>query len=409
MGIEKRLAEIQERAAAILAEMEGEVTEERMAELEQEQAALEAENNALRRKMELRGRLADMDPGEQAPADGPDAGEQEARARQVKETGRMEISAAEVRAYMERESRAVLIATGKLTEPTGTGNVIRDLNTGVSSIVDQVYVSDLTGCAAFEEAFVKTESEAGSRQDGQAGTESTPTFGIAKILPTLINTTSYVSKNISRVNPLAYEEKVRSLALKALRVKAAALIASGDGANFYGIKTAVDTDGDAMFKKHYVEAGKITEFTLREITFQYGGNDELGGNARLFLTKEDLAAFGAVRGTNEKKAIYEIKADPGNANTGTIQDGGVIVPYTLLSSLESLSTAKQGTKDIDTMLYGDPMNFELGLFGPYSVEVSRDYKFAEGLHTIMGEAMLGGNLIVKDGFVIVSVKAKAGG
>ena len=125
------------------------------------------------------------------------------------------------------------------------------------------------------------------------------------------------------------------------------------------------------------------------------------------MTKEDLAAFGAVRGTNEKKAIYEITADPGNANTGTIKDGGTIVPYTLMSGLNSLSKAVQGETAVQTMLYGDPENFELGLFGPYSVEVSKDYKFAEGLLTIMGEIMAVGNLVVGDGFVVVTLKAKA--
>lgn len=405
--MEKRLKEIQERAAAILKEMEDEITAERMTELEAEQRKLAEEKELIERKMNVRGRLQSMAPEEGKPAAGPGESDAEARAVRVKETGKLEIPVAEVRKSLGVTSRSVTIDSGNITTPTGTGNTIRD-NTGmISSIVDQVYSQDLTGCAAFEEAYIKTVSEASEREDGKANEASEPTFGIAKIQPVLINVTSYVSRNIQRVNPLAYEEKVKSMAIKALRKKLGMLIANGDGKTFYGIRTAVNTDEEPMYKTYEVDKTAITAGTLREITFQYGGNDELGSNARLFLTKEDLAAFGAVRGTNEKKAIYEITADPGNANTGTIKDGGTIVPYTLMSGLNSLSKAVQGETAVQTMLYGDPENFELGLFGPYSVEVSKDYKFAEGLLTIMGEIMAGGNLVVGDGFVVVTLKAKS--
>lgn len=403
--MEKRLKEIQKRAEEILKEMDGEITEERMAELEKEQQDLEKEKALLERKMNVRGRLQDMTPEEKKPEAGPEGITAEKRAARVKETGRLEIEVAELREHMG-ESRAVTIANGNLTKPTGTGTTIHDNMDSVSSIVDQVYSSDLTGCAAFEEAYVKTESEASEREDGKANDASEPTFGIAKITPVLINVTSYVSKNIQRINPLAYEEKVKSIAIKALRRKVGNLIANGDGKTFYGIKTAENTDGEKIYKTYEVEKAEINEKTLRDITFQYGGNEELGTNARLFLTKEDLAAFGAVRGTNEKEAIYEITADSNNANTGIIKDGGTIVPYTIMSGLTSLSKTTQGEKAVQTMLYGDPGNFELGLFGTYSVEVSKDYKFAEGLLTIMGEVMIGGNLIVGEGFVVVTLKAK---
>lgn len=405
--MEKRLKEILERAAEILTEMDGEVTEERMAELEAEQKELEKEKALIERKMNVQGRLRELSQEERKPEAGPEGDSAEERAAKAKETGKLEIGVTELRGHMGTMSRAVTIANGNLTKPVGTGNTIRDNMDGVSSIVDQVYSSDLTGCAAFEEAYIKTESVASEREDGTANTASEPTFGVAKIQPVLINVTSYVSKNIQRVNPLAYEEKVKSMAIKALRRKVANLIANGDGKTFYGIKTAENTDGEKIYKTYEVDKTEINAGTLREITFQYGGNEELGANARLFLTKEDLAAFGAVRGTNEKKAIYEITADSNNANTGTIKDGGTIVPYTIMSGLTSLSKATQGAKAVQTMLYGDPGNFELGLFGPYSVEVSRDYKFAEGLLTIMGEVMIGGNLIVGEGFVVVTLKAKS--
>ncbi|MCM1057897.1 MAG: phage major capsid protein [Firmicutes bacterium] len=404
--MEKRMKEIQERVAAILAELKGDLTEERLAELEAEQRALETEKSMLQRKMDVRGRLKDMAPEEDKPAEGPAEDDREARAAKVQESGRLTISAEEIRSFMGGNARALTLATGSLTKPTDTGKNIRDNMEGVSSIVDQVYTQDLTGLTAYEEPYVVEELTAGTREDGKAQKESEPKFAIAMIQPADISVTAYVSKNIKRLTPVAYEEKVRAMALKALRRKLAGYIAGGDGKNFFGIKNAENKDKEKIYKTMEVDTPNIAADTLRNIVFSYGGSEEIGAGARLYLTKEDLAAFGKVRGTNEKKPVYEITADAGNANCGTIKDGGTIVPYTLLGSLQSLCKAKQGAAPVQTMLYGDPMNFEVGLFGDYTIEVSRDYKFAEGLLTIMGEVMVGGNLIVHEGFVVVTLAAK---
>lgn len=129
----------------------------------------------------------------------------------------------------------------------------------------------------------------------------------------------------------------------------------------------------------------------------------MGANARLLLTKVDLKAIGALRGTNEKRRLFEIAPDAGNPNTGIIRDGGVVVPYTICSDLTSLSTATAGSAAIQTMLYGDPMNFEVGLFGDFTVRVDESVKAVERMHTILGDAMVGGNLTVDKGFVVATL------
>ena len=45
------------------------------------------------------------------------------------------------------------------------------------------------------------------------------------------------------------------------------------------------------------------------------------------------------------------------------------------------------TLRLEAMLYGDPFNFELGLFGPYSIRVDESYKAAQRLKTILGDVM----------------------
>ena len=145
---------------------------------------------------------------------------------------------------------------------------------------------------------------------------------------------------------------------------------------------------------------------LEDIVFAYGYDEEIGGNARLFLNKADLAAIGKLR-DGDNHALYKIIPDPGNANTGRITDGGLIVPYTIGSALTALSGSTAGSADIQTMLYGDPMNYELGLFGPYSIRIDESVKAVERMNTILGDVMVGGNLIAKDGFCIATL-AKSG-
>ena len=82
--------------------------------------------------------------------------------------------------------------------------------------------------------------------------------------------------------------------------------------------------------------------------------------------------------------------------------------YILDDSLTALSTAVQTTNAIKTMVYVDLSAYLLGLFGNYKVEVSKDYKFAEGLLAVRGEVMAGGNLCVDQAATVVTLAASAG-
>ena len=217
--------------------------------------------------------------------------------------------------------------------------------------------------------------------------------------------TSLVDRNLSRLTPVAYEEKIRSIAMRALRRKVAAMIYNGDGQgsnDMFGIKTAKDTDGGVLYKT--VDVTAIAAGFLDAVVFGYGSDEEVGGNARLFLNKKDLAAIGALR-TDDGKRIYEIVPDPANANVGRITDGGLIVPYVIGSALTSLADSVQTSSPIPTMVYGDPMNYELGLFGPYTIRIDESVKAIERMNAILGDCMVGGNLIMKDGFVVVNLPA----
>lgn len=304
---------------------------------------------------------------------------------------------------------SITLATGTLVEPTGAGTNIRDpLGNVVSSIVDQVYVQNLTGMGSFLEPYVISELDAKggkvSTNAGKARTTSTdPTFGVAKISPYELHVTQFVDRNISRLSPADYYAKIYNMAMRAMRRKLAALIVNGDGQatpDMFGIKNAKNVAGAVIAAS--VDVSSIDENLLDELFFSYGSDEAIGQNARLYLNKADLKAIGKLRNT-DKQRVFKINPAAGNPNTGTIEDGGNIVPYTIVSDLTALSGSTAGSAAIQTMLYGDPSNYELGLFGDYTVRVDDSVKAVERMVTILGDAMVGGNLIVDKGFVIANL------
>lgn len=195
--------------------------------------------------------------------------------------------------------------------------------------------------------------------------------------------------------------------MTALRKKTGALIVTGNPAATIPeptgiLKAAAIADGSD------ITVETINEKTLRKIALAYGGANNVEGGGVLLLNKDDLIAFGDIRGTNEKKAVYEIEFSENSTTTGTIKDGGLAVRFCIVDELPALSNSKT-TAGSYCMAYGKPLAYQLDLFGPYTVEVSRDYKFAEGLLAVMGEAMIGGNVITENGFLRIKNKAAAGG
>lgn len=301
---------------------------------------------------------------------------------------------------------SVLIGTDTLAKPTGVGTRIRDNQDTVSGVLSMVTVEDLSGCQEWQEPYVKENSTAKVGADGTAPTESNPTFRVAAVKPVLVDTIAYVSRHIANLTPVAYYEKVKALALNALREKIVELMTKGDGNTFYGFSNAKNTKGEFIAKTLTVNSVAIDEKFLRNLVLRSGGKNTTGHGV-LQLTKDDLVAFGDVRGS-DKKPVYEIVPDAATSgNTGFIKDGGLSVPYVVNSYLTSLSTATQGAAALPTMIYGDLSAYMLGLFGNYSVLVDSSYKFAEKLLSVMGEVMAGGNLCAHEALTVVTLAAKA--
>jgi len=319
----------------------------------------------------------------------------EERAKQFVETGKTKVSA--------MEARSTLLSGGAIATPSGVGGIGEPFNI-VSSIIDMVTVEDMTGMGGYKEAFTSAWQTAGAGEEGTVANASDPTFKVANILPFDIDVVSYVSKQIRKQSPLQYEDKVRKGALAALKKKAVSYIIGGNGSTEpFGIYHAADKDAAAICEAYEVTSNTIDATTLRKIVFAYGGDENVGAGAKLFLNKKDLIKFGDVRGTGEKKAVYEIIPDGANPNIGVIKDGGLAVPYVICSDVTALSESTYNDADIPTMIYGTPANYKLGLFGDFEVSVSEDYRFGEGLLTIRGEVLIGGNVIADKGFIVVTL------
>lgn len=305
----------------------------------------------------------------------------------------VKISNVEIR----RALRNAVTITGQIVQPTGAGSEIHGGDSAIASILDLVRVEDMSGLSGWEEPYVITEGTAVTAdpvaKSGTARTTSTdPTFGIAQIIPMEITTTSYVDRNIGTLSPARYFEKVQALALRALRRDAVKMIVNGavDGTKTsYGIKTAKNKANTNITKIDTYTA--IDENTLDDLYFDYGADSELGGEAVLQLTKADLKAIGQLRGTNEKQRLFTITPQ-GNGNRGVIADGGVQIPYVLVPQLTA-----------GDLIYGNPMHYLLGLFGDYEIRADESVKSIERMHTILGDAMIGGNVVEHEGFVYYHV------
>lgn len=320
----------------------------------------------------------------------------------------VQLSGVEVARHLRNSTT---LATGTLAEPNGVGGVLRDpIGNRPSSLIDQVYVQDLTGMSSFSEPYVITEIDAkGATVTGKAGkardASTDPTFGVAVISPYELTVTSYVDRNIARLTPVPYYQKIFNMTMPAFSRKINEMIVNGDGQSnptMFGIKNAKNKAGNAIFST--VNVTGVDENLLDDLFYAYGSDSMIGTGARLYLTKADLKAIGMVRNANMER-VYKVIPDTGNPNTGRIEDGGNSILYCIVPGLTSLSESTAGSAAIQTMVYGDPMNYELGLFGGYTIRVDESIKGVERMLTILGDAMVGGNLIVDKGFSVATVAA----
>lgn len=294
-------------------------------------------------------------------------------------------------------SKALLLGDDGLLFPSRVDTTIRDGGKTVSSIVDQVSTINLTGTNHFSVPIAVKDLQAyGGDPVDLSGTlrqESKNEFDYAEIAPYELNVTTYVPRNLGDLTTIDYEGYVRRNAMKALRIEIAKLIYNGEGNKVFGIKNGQTHGGKALTGTATIP--EIAPGFLDELIFGYGSNEEQSAFGRLFLTRKTLKAIGKLR-YDDGKRVYGISVSADNPNTGYITEDGVATPYTIGSALTDFDAA--GANDI-SMVYGDPTAYLLGFFGNYDVRVDHSYKAGERLLTVLGDVMVGGNVVTPGGFM----------
>lgn len=366
-----RIAEIQARLAEINAALDA-ATGEELTNLENESRSLLEEMNGLKAEIEARRQLRSQIAAGAgtpvaapvAPAAQPSAEERAAEA--FRNSNRMTIEA--------EQARALTIAGGTLVQPTKVDGINDIPGAKVSSIIDLVKIVNCVGMGSHKIAYVKADADAAAdHTEGEAAAQGAlGQFDFVTIQPTSVAVLDFISKQAKKQTTLQYAAKVKEQAILALRRKAAQVVTAA-------------LRNSALNKVVTGEA--IGPKTLRTIVMNYGDDESIIGGAMLFLNKADLLAFGDVRGTNEKKALYEITPDA-SGNMGTIREGGLTVRYCINSGIPA-----------GELYYGSAQTLELDLFSDYEVKVSEDFAFDKLMDTIRGDVELGSDVTVKNGFI----------
>ena len=270
----------------------------------------------------------------------------------------------------------------------------------VSSLVDAVAHLSLNGGESFRQPYI-TDIDAGDyTNEGANAAEAETHFAYVDINRTKVTAYAELTEELEKLPAAAYADEVfKNIRTSMRKLLTKEILVGAGGTNqivgiFSDEATAIDASTD-------IELSQITDTTLDEILFRYGGDEEVEDPAVLILNKLDLLAFSKVR-TGTKQKFYDIQL---NGNGGTISG----VPFIINSACKSLMTAtdKGGAAAGDyCMAYGSLSNYLLVEFSPMEVKRSDDYKFRQGMTAFRGNCFFGGQVVRKNGFLRIK-KASA--
>lgn len=298
----------------------------------------------------------------------------------------------EERAKALKEGRSVTVASSNILVPDHS---LKDLAPypfqAVTSFVDEVNIINLDGGETYEKAFVKSYGTGDTTAEGADYATAEPTFGYATIAKAKITAYAEISEEVLKLPAANYEAEVTKGVEIALKKKMAQQVISGAGSTntFKGITAA---GVEALEASDVVSVSAVSDTTLDEILYSFGGDEEVLGSGVLILNKLDLKAFATLRNTDGTKT-YEV-----DYKAKTI-DG---IPYIINSNLPSLATAEA---DTTCMLFGVPKGYDVAIFSPVEIMKSTDYKFKQGIVCYKASVFAGGNVGSYRAFVKVNKKA----
>ena len=312
----------------------------------------------------------------------------------VVETKSKDNATLEKRGIDLKEKRTIVVSSDEILLPNHVDTNIASVPYNeVSTLVDKVKVVNLVGGETYTKAFVKSSGEAGLTGEGEAYHETEPQFGYCTVTKVKVTAYTEITEELEKLPAIAYQSEVLKNINVSLRKKISQQIlkGAGDSNTFTGI---FSDKAVALADSTPLQIKEITDTTLDEIVFAYGGSEDVEGGAVLILNKNDLRAFAKLR-TPEGRKVHII-----DYVAQTI-DG---IPYVINSNCKAVSDPSTSAGDY-TMAYGALDNYEVPVFSPVEIAKSTDYKFKDGIVCYKSSVFTGGNVVGYNGFLRVKKSA----
>ena len=375
MNLEKRKQEIKVRLNEIKGLTGVEATLELLEDLEKEVDELKEEEETIDRKLAIQ-RKAVINP------------------IQIERTDQVNKEELEKRGVMLKEARVIQVSSEEILLPEHTApNIAAYPFAQVSSLVDRVKVVNLNGGETYKKSFIKGNGIAGLTAEGATYSETEPDFGYLTITKVKVTAYTEITEELEKLPSLPYQAEVIKNINIALKKKISEQILKGPGTSntFTGI---FSDQAVALADATPLEISAITDSTLDDIVFAYGGDEEIEGGAYLILNKNDLRAFAGLR-TAEGRKVHTI-----DYINSTI-DG---IPYIINSHCKALTDTNTSEGEY-VMAYGGLHNYEVPIFSPVEIGKSTDYKFKDGIISYKASVFTGGNVVGYNGFLRIEKKA----
>lgn len=374
MNLKARLNEIDARLAEIRTASTAETNVEKLNAYESECDTLNEERASIKARLSIEGKT------EVKPF--------------VVETKSTDNSVLEKRGVDLKEKRTIVVSSDEILLPNHVDTNLAPVPFAeVSTLVDKVKVVNLNGGETYTKSFIKNHGVAGLTGEGSAYTETEPEFGYCTVTKVKVTAYTEITEELEKLPSIAYQAEVLKNINVSLRKKISEQILRGAGTSntFTGIfsdKAVALADSDPL------ELDAITDTTLDDIVFAYGGEEGVEGGAVLILNKNDLRAFAKLR-TKEGRKVHTIDY---KANT---IDG---IPYIINSNCKALTDPSTADDDY-VMAYGALENYEVPVFSPVEIAKSTDYKFKDGIVCYKSSVFTGGNVVGYNGFLRIKKKA----
>lgn len=282
-----------------------------------------------------------------------------------------------------------------------TASDVKETFNDVSGLIDRVKAIPLNGGETYNRGFVKSYGSGGNvTAEGGTYSSNEPVFGYVTIEKQKVTAYTEEPEEMAKLPNADYDGVVEQSVTRAVRRKITRQIINGDGSTgtikgiFYVPASASD---DVIDRNTDLTMSAITNTTLDEIIYSYGGDEDVEAVATLILNKADLKAFAMLRDQQGRK-VYTIV---NNGNTGTI-DG---VPYIINSACDAVSATKTASTPY-CMAYGALENFELAVFSDIDARKSEDFKFSTGQIAYRASTFVGGAVAAYNGFIRVKRAAQ---